>query len=155
MLAVTNAKENVGQPVELQPASTDKNEDWAVVNDGTVSNYYAAGLVSAAIDQQYGSNNAYELEYQPAGVDSGLCLGVSGTAQNGTAATLQICGTSAATVWVSDTADQDGQQVPLINATTANVTQPLVLTVDGTGVDATTSSLTEASGQYWSTENWG
>ena len=161
VLAVVGAGTTAGQPVDFQPArGYNGNENWVVSIHGTVSSFYASGLVSAAIDKHYGSHEAYQYEYVPFGVDSGLCLGVDGIAQNGTAVTLQWCGVSAATVWVSDTSDQDGQQVPLINGTNTNFTQPFVLTVNGTSMNATTSSLTKTSGgigngQYWSTEHWG
>ena len=47
-----------------------------------------------------------------------------------------------------------------INGTNTNFTQPFVLTVNSTSMNATTSSLTKTSGgigngQYWSTEHWG
>jgi serine/threonine protein kinase, bacterial len=155
VLGVVGGKQSKGQPIDLQSVSaTNGAEDWVIAFNGPVSSFYDAGLVSAAIDRQYPSNTADEYQYAPFGVDTGLCLGVSGTAQNGTPVSLQPCGVSAATVWVSDAADQNGSQVPLINATTTNFTQPLVLTANGGGVNVTTSSLTSGagSGQYWSTE---
>ena len=154
VLGVVGGKPSEGQPIHLQPISANGAEDWVTAFSGPVSSYYNAGLVSAAIDGQYRSNTAYEYQFAPFGVDSGYCLGVSGTAHNGTSVSLQPCGVSAATVWVSDAADQNGSQVPLINATTTNFTQPLVLTANGGGVNVTTSSLTSGagSGQYWSTE---
>jgi hypothetical protein len=80
---------------------------------------------------------------------------VSGTARNGTPVTLQPCGVSEATVWVSDAFDQYGQQAPLINGTTTNFTQPFVLTASSTGTIVTTSTLGgSADGQFWSTEYW-
>jgi hypothetical protein len=161
VLAVVGGDETAGQPVNLQPPRAYLgNGNWIADGDRTVSSYYADGLVSAAFDKHYRSNEAYEYQYVPLGVYSGLCLGVDGTAQNGTAVTLQPCGVSAATLWVPDTADRHGQQVPLINATNTNFTHPFVLTANGTSMHATTSSLTETSGgfgngQYWSTEHWG
>jgi Protein kinase domain len=157
VLGVVGAEQNTGQPVDLQAANgSNKAEDWVTAYTGSVSNFYASGLVSAAIDQEYRNNVAFEYQYSPFGVDSGYCLGVSGVAHNGTAVTLQPCGVSDATVWVSDTADQDGQQVPLINATDTDFTQPFVLTANGASTNVTTSSLTGTSGdqngQYWSTE---
>jgi hypothetical protein len=67
---------------------------------------------------------------------------------------LQPCGVSAATVWVFDTTDQSGQQVPLINGTDTNFTDPFVLTAHGASMNPTTSNLTQTrDGQYWSTEH--
>ena len=48
---------------------------------------------------------AFENEYAPFGVDSGLCMGVATTAVNGEGVTLQPCGVSANTVWILDTYD--------------------------------------------------
>lgn len=157
MLGVVGGENAKGQPVDLQAASASSGaNDWTTAFAGTVHDFYAAGLVSAQVDQHYRSNPAYEWEYAPFGVDSGYCLGVSGTAQNGTHITLQPCGVSPATVWVSDTADKYGQQGPLINGTTTNFTQPFVLTANGASVNVITSNLTVTSGgrsgQYWSTE---
>jgi hypothetical protein len=159
VLSVVNDDQNIGQPVSLEPASaTNGYQDWLVASQGTVRSFYSAGLVSATIDQNYGSDEAYEYEYTPWGVYSGLCLGVSGTAQNGTAVTLQPCGVSGKTVWVSDPAAQYGLQAPLINANGTDITDPFVLTANGAGTDPTTSNLAETSGsirdgQFWAAEH--
>jgi hypothetical protein len=86
-----------------------------------------------------------------------LCLGVAGgTAGDGTAVSLQPCGVSEDTTWVWDAFDQYGQQAPLINGTTTNFTQPLVLTANSASAEPVTSTLEgSAHGQFWSTENWG
>ena len=49
---------------------------------------------------------AFENEYAPFGVDSGLCMGVAATAFNDEGVTLQPCGVSSKTVWILDTYDQ-------------------------------------------------
>ena len=152
-------EQNTGEPVDLEQASaTSGDQDWILAAHGTVGSFYSAGLVSAAIDQHYGSDEAYEYEYTPWGVITGMCLGASGTAQNGTPVTLQPCGVSGKTVWVSDAAAQYGEQAPLINGTDTAFTQPYVLTASGTGTDPTTSSLAETSGsirdgQFWVAEH--
>ena len=156
MLGVIGSEQDIGQPVDLQSVSSGPNENWVVSFEGPVSNFYNSGLVSTTIDDHYRNNEAYEYEYAPYGVLSGLCLGVSGTAQNGTSVTLQPCGVSSRTVWVSDAAEQYGQQVPLINGTDTNFTQPFVLTAGSTSANLTTSSLGgSGDGQFWSTEHWG
>ena len=48
---------------------------------------------------------AFELEYTPFGVGSGLCVGVASTAAQGTKVSLQPCGASSKTVWIVDTLD--------------------------------------------------
>jgi hypothetical protein len=159
VLGVVGGQQVTGEAVDLQAASVNNGaEQWVASFSGTVNDFYRAGLVSTAIDQHYKSNAAHEYEYAPYGVFSGLCIGVSGIAQNGTPITLQPCGVSARTVWVSDTAVQNGPQVPLINGTNTNFNQPFVLTANGAGLNATTSSLAGSSGdvrnsQYWSTEH--
>jgi hypothetical protein len=154
VLGVVGSLEKIGASVDMQPVANVANQNWIVSATGTVSTFYASGLATAAMDQNYPNNQDYEYEYDPYGVTSGLCLGVSGTAQNGTSVTLQPCGLSAATTWVAGAADQSGD-VPLINGTNTNFTQPFVLTAKSTSANATTSSLGGAgTGQYWNTEHW-
>ena len=45
---------------------------------------------------------AIEFEYSPAGVNSGLCIGVASHRHNNEGVTLQPCGVSAKTVWIVD-----------------------------------------------------
>jgi len=77
---------------------------------------------------------AFENEYAPFGVDSGLCLGVAATAFNDEGVTLQPCGVSANTVWILDTLDQSFTAawqhgyIPLINGSDTNFSHPFVLT---------------------------
>jgi hypothetical protein len=156
VLGVIGDTQYTGQPVDFQSVSNSPNENWVVAMVGPVSTFYNSGLVSAAIDNHYRNNEAYEYQYAPYGVYSGLCLGVSGTAQNGTPVTLQPCGVSSRTVWVSDAAEQYGSQVPLINGTDTNFTQPIVLTAGSTSANITTSTLgtNAGDGQFWSTGHW-
>ena len=123
---------------------------------GTVTDFFAAGLVSSALALHYGciagvnfpncpfnvtsaagrdlDYLAFENQYAPFGVDSGLCLGVAATAFNDEGVTLQPCGVSSKTVWVLDTLDQQFTTawahgyIPLINGSDTNFSQPFVLT---------------------------
>jgi hypothetical protein len=124
--------EKAGQPVILfRTANFDPAEDWTVAFQGTVADFFAAGLVSAAVALHYGclpstfpggsclvlnskgqyvsgtfpNDPAVENEYAPFGVDSGLCLGVAATAFSGEGVTLQPCGVSAKAVWILDSYD--------------------------------------------------
>ena len=70
-----------------------------------MSDFYAAGLVSPQVALHYGGQSlgskdepAFELEYSPFGVDSGLCVGVATTAIQNEGVTLQPCGVSSKTV---------------------------------------------------------
>jgi hypothetical protein len=156
VLGVVGNGQNIGQSVDMQPVANVANQNWIAEYEGTVSQFFSSGLMSAGMDQNYGSDSAFQYQYTPYGIKSGLCLGVSGTAQNGTTVTLRQCNVNASTLWVTDTADQNGIQVPLINGTDTNFTQPFVLTAKSTSANATTSSLgSTGNGQYWNTENWG
>ncbi len=149
---------HVGQPVALLPASnTNAGEDWVVEPEGTVSDFYAAGLVSAGLNLHWGGDEVYEYNYYPNGHGTDLCLGVPGIAGNGDPVSLRPCGETAATLWVADTADQYQRQIPLINGTDNNFAFPYVLTADTSGITMTTRMLTGGNGvidlgQYWATE---
>jgi hypothetical protein len=156
--------EKVGQPIILfRDANYDPAEDWTVAFQGTVADFFAAGLVSSAVALHYGciagvtfpdcpfsvlttgtpgvdSNFlAFENEYAPFGVESGLCLGVASTAVQGEGVTLQPCGVSAKTVWILDTLDQQFTTawahgyIPLINGSDTNFSHPFVLTYPAAG----------------------
>ena len=114
----------IGQPIILYRASNnDSAEDFRLEFQGTVADFYAAGMVSAALALHYGciagvspsgvhdcfglttvpvgflgcsihspyyigsgrctaefNDPAFEIEYAPDGVDTGLCAGVARTA---------------------------------------------------------------------------
>jgi hypothetical protein len=150
--------EKVGQPIILfRTANYDPALDWTFSFQGTVADFFAAGLVSSSLALHYGciagvnfpncpfnvtsasgpgtsDYLAVENEYAPFGVDSGLCMGVAATAFNDEGVTLQPCGVSAKTVWVLDTLDQQFTSawahgyIPLINGSDTNFSQPFVLT---------------------------
>ena len=152
--------EKVGQPVILfRTANYDPAEDWTVAFQGTVADFFAAGLVSSALALHYGclpstfpggscksatnphgfpNDPAFENEYAPFGVDSGLCLGVAATAFNDEGVTLQPCGVSSKTVWILDFQDSwstfiHGGYIPLINGSDTNFSHPFVLTYPNNG----------------------
>jgi len=124
-----------GQPIILyRTSNTDPAEDFTVSHQGTVSDFFAAGLVSAALNLHYGSDQAYEFEYSPNGVGSNLCIGVASTAANKTPVVLVPCGASAKSVWVVDSQDAIGRgYVPLINGSDNNFSHPYVLHYPGNG----------------------
>jgi hypothetical protein len=126
--------EKVGQPIILfRTANFDPALDWTVSFQGTVADFYAADLVSAELALHYGCTAptpfpdcdagvnlpAFEIEYAPYGVDSGLCMGVASTAVEEEGVSLQPCGVSGKTVWITDTIDSPSTlfsgYVPLIN----------------------------------------
>jgi len=156
VLDVFRQGEKVGQPVILfRSSNTDPAEDWTYAAQGTVADFYEAGLVSSAVALHYGctaavtatlqvpcgagpgagvNDAAYELEYAPYGVDSGLCLGLAATAFSGEKVTLQGCGTTSRVVWIQDTFPNDaspsftgGTYWAGINGSDTTFSQPFVL----------------------------
>ncbi len=143
----------VGQPIILfRTSNTDPAEDFTVSFQGLTSDFFLAGLVSSAVALHYGCNPsifsggtcnvfpddpAFESEYAPYGVDSGLCVGVARTAVQNEAVTLQPCGVSSKTVWIVDTNDSPVTlrrgYVPLINGSDTNFSHPFVLTYPKNG----------------------
>jgi hypothetical protein len=144
----------VGQPIILfRTSNSDPAQDFVPSIQGTTSDFYAAGLVSAAVALHYGciaggnfpncgvtgtDDPAIELEYAPFGVDSGLCVGVAATATAKEGVTLQPCGVSAKTVWVIDVNDSpatlNSGYVPLINGSDTNFSHPFVLQYPANGI---------------------
>lgn len=157
---VFQRKQDTGQPVILfRESNADPALDWDASNQGQVSDFYAAGLVSAELALHYGCNGtlvvagasipcaptgavddfAFELEYSPFGVDSGLCAGVASTAFQGEGVSLQPCGVSSKTIWVADTLDSCpnnplySDEIPLINGSSTNFSHPFVATYPADG----------------------
>lgn len=161
LLDVFQAHARIGQPIILYRASTDDPaEDFRPVFQGTVLDFYRAGRVSAPFALNYGcvptqrtgigdfsdcfgtdksfNDPAFELEYTPHGVDSGLCVGVASTAVGEEGVTLQECGASSKTVWAIDLYNQPFESVvleyvPLINGSDTNFSRPFVLTYPQSG----------------------
>lgn len=130
VLDVFQQKAKAGQPIILFATSNaDRGEDFTVSFQGTVADFFKAGLVSAALNLHYSKFLAFEFQYTPDGVDSNMCVGVGSTAANGTPVALEPCGQSAKTVWVVDSFDTiKGHFVPLINGSDTNFSHPFVLT---------------------------
>ena len=149
---------NVGQPVILfRTSNSDPAEDFTLSFQGTTADFYAAGLVSPSVALHYGcipagtaganfpncfngiaiDDPAFEVEYAPYGVDSGLCVGVAATATQNEGVTLQPCGVSSKTVWILDLNDSPqplhSDYVPLINGSDTNFSHPFVLTYPKNG----------------------
>ncbi len=155
VLDVLHQSAKVGQPVILfRTRNRDPAEDFTIAYQGQVSDFATAGLVTPALALHYGggceffsvakqkclkyhpNDYAYEIEYAPDGVDSGLCAGVPTTAAQDTLVSLQPCGASAKTVWVVDIAHSIGRSflrlyVPLINGSDTSFSHPFVLHYPG------------------------
>ncbi len=86
----------------------------------------------AALNLHYSHNWAYEIEYSPNGVNSGMCIGTASAAVDRTPVVLVPCGASAKSVWVVDSQDSIGHgYVPLINGSTTTFSHPSVLHYPG------------------------
>jgi hypothetical protein len=138
--------EKVGQPIILfRQSNSDPAEDFTLSFQGLVSDFFAAGLVSAQVNLHYGNGSvnavdepAFEQEYAPFGVDSGLCVGVAATAFQNEGVTLQPCGVTSRTVWILDTFDLSFPAFlqgyfPLINGSDTNFSHPFVMTYPSNG----------------------
>src|SRR5829696_6531767 len=109
----------VGQPTILaRPSSSNPAGDLIATAPGAglVSDFFAAGLVSAAVNQHYGNLNAAQIEYAPFGKPTGLCAGLATTA------------------WIIDTADSPATapaRFPIVSGSTTDFTHPLAMTIHG------------------------
>ena len=70
-----------------------------------MSQLYAQGMVSAAVNEHYGSEHAVQIEYAPCGVPTGLCTAVAGPACQDEGLSLQPCSILGTRVWILDFAD--------------------------------------------------
>jgi hypothetical protein len=133
VLDVLRQGAKAGQPIILyRAANNDPAEDFTVSREGTVHEFYQAGLVSASLNLHYSHFEAQEFQYSPNGVGSGLCMGVGKTAVNGTPVALEPCGDTARVLWVVDSYDEiHGHYVPLINGSDTNFSNPYVLNYPG------------------------
>jgi hypothetical protein len=122
---------NVGQPVGLKRASgTDPSEDilpGGAKGGGTVSDFYADGLVSAAANRHYGHLDAVQQKYAPFKIETGLCVGLARVAYQNEGLTLQPCD-AATTVWVVNAVPLSPEgYFPIINASTTDFKHPFAM----------------------------
>jgi hypothetical protein len=165
VLDVFHGTAKAGTPIILyRTSNSDSAEDFTISFQGTVNDFFQAGLVSSALDLHYANDWAYEIEYSPNGVNSNLCVGVGSTAANLTPVSLQPCGASAKTVWVVDSANTiKGFYVPLINGSDTNFSHPYVLHYPGNGYPTnvprpqlnTYTLQTYSNGTVFDNEMWG
>ena len=90
--AVSGGTAAPNQAVVLAAAAPSTTEDWEVAFQGTVNDFFNAGLINATLDEHYGTDGAFEFQYTPGGISSGLCLGIASGPAQGTKVTLQPCG---------------------------------------------------------------
>jgi hypothetical protein len=129
-----------GVPTIVQKASgSDPAEDLIVPLGGPVpvSQFYAEGMVSAAVDEHYGSEPAVQIEYAPYGKPTGLYTAVAVTAYQNEALSLQPCSAPGVTVWIIDvndspaTAAQKPSYFPIVNGSDTDFVHPFAMTILG------------------------
>jgi hypothetical protein len=116
-----------------QASSSDPAEDLIIPLSGTVSQLYAQGMVSAAVNAHYGSEHAVQIEYAPYGQATGLCTAVAVTAYQDEGLSLQPCSTPGTTVWIIDTADAPAAMpyFPIVNGSDTDFVHPFAMTILG------------------------
>jgi hypothetical protein len=129
------------EAVKLDAAASSTTEDWQVAFEGTVNDWFGVGLINATLDQPYGTDETFEFEYTPGGVSTGLCLGIASPPAQGTKVTLQACGVTVRTIWISDAADANGGYAPYVNGAGTQYPAPFVLTAPKAGGPLTTRAL--------------
>ena len=122
---------NVGQPVILKQASgSDPSED-IIPHRELVSAFYAAGMVSAAVNDHYGGLLAVQQEYAPFGIGTGLCVGLPSVAYQNEGLTLRPCNVPGVTVFIVDTRDSPTTAAagyfPIVNASTTDFSRPFAM----------------------------
>ena len=124
-----------GVPTVVRPASSSNPaEDLIIPLSGTVSHLYAQGMVSAAVDEHYGSEHAVQIEYAPYGKPTSLCTAVATTAYQDEGLSLQPCSTPGTTVWIIDTADSPATApayFPIVNGSDTDFAHPFAMSILG------------------------
>ncbi|HEX7927937.1 MAG TPA: hypothetical protein VF678_10115 [bacterium] len=127
----------VGQPTILARVSNSNPAGDLIAmapGAGLVSDFFKAGMVSAAVNQHYSTERAAQIEFAPLGKPTGLCAGLATTAFQNEGLTLQPCTTPGTTVWILDTADSPATAptfFPLVSGSTTDFTHPFAMTIHG------------------------
>lgn len=125
-----------GVPTILRAISaTDPAGDMIIPDAGTVAQFYAKGMVSAAANRHFGSEKAVQVEYAPHGGPTGLCAAIATRhPYQGEGLTLQPCSTPGTTVFIIDTAGSPATApayFPIVLASTTDFTHPFTMTFRG------------------------
>ena len=143
LVDVFQARAAAGTPVILfQRSNSDPAEDFVVKNLGSVGDFYDAyGLVTPQFAHTYSGDTAFEIQYQPYGLNSNFCLSTwsNEAPRAGYKVRLEPCGAYSNSLWVADFGSRGGRNVvrdprsatgfdvPLINGATNNFSTPEVL----------------------------
>jgi hypothetical protein len=91
-------------------------------------------MVSAAVNEHYGSELAVQIEYAPYGKPTGLCTAVATTAYQDEGLTLQPCSAPGTTVWILDFADSPATApiyFPIVNGSDNDFVHPFAMSILG------------------------
>jgi len=145
LLAAANESGPVGTPITLNIAGTlNPAEDFEVLDEGTIEEFYRDGFVPAGLAALYGNLEGLEIVYAPDGTLTDNCVGVAFGPGPGTLVSLQPCGVTVKTLWIAyQRSTTAGVYFELINAaTTSDFTDPYVLTAITPGLPLVTARLT-------------
>jgi hypothetical protein len=123
-----------GQTIGLSRASNANiAEDFVYSDEGSVASLASLGYFSRGVLVHYSRDEAFELMYEPAGLDVNLCVGTAAYAPRaGNLLVLEPCGESARTLWiVAPAKGRTHKFVNVIAGTTTNFSHPLVWTYPG------------------------
>ena len=127
----------VSQPTILAPPSSSNPAGDLIAmapGAGLVSDFFKAGMVSAAVSQHYGTERAAQIAFAPLGKPTGLCAALATTAYQNEGLSLQPCSTPGTTVWIIDTADSPATAptyFPLVSGSTTDFTHPFAMIIHG------------------------
>jgi hypothetical protein len=128
-----------GVPTIVQQASSSNPAEDLIVPLGglvKVSHFYTAGMVSAAVNAHFGSDDAAQIEYAPYGHPTGLCTAVANPAYQDEGLSLQPCSAPGTTVWILDfAASPTAGYFAIINGSDTDFAHPFVMTILGNPAD--------------------
>jgi hypothetical protein len=111
-----------------QASNAAPSEDFIAQDEGTVSAFAGAGLLSQKLTLHYATDQVMEFQYAPNGVVSGECIAAN-SGIFGNAIALAKCGQANTTLWIVDTYDAPNSSfTPLISGTATSYSNPQVLT---------------------------
>lgn len=126
---------SAGVPTILRaPSNSDPSGDMIISAAGLVSSFFAAGMVSADVNNHYADERAVQIQFAPRGVPTGLCAAVATVAFQNEGLTLQPCHTPGNTVFIIDIADSRATAptyFPIVIGNTTDFVNPFVMTIHG------------------------
>jgi hypothetical protein len=138
-----------GEHVNLGPAGPLLREDWKTDWLGPASVLAADGIIPLANGKAWPDAIGYQYVYAPGGQESDLCLGIAAgsVAHDGAPVSLQPCGVTAVTIWLTMATGPKAVFSPLINGTNVLDGNPYVLTARAPFHQLITDRLVISSGK--------